>query len=135
VHITLVELHEFDDLKDQVPVLTDKGEKIIDRTPPKQFGEYRKLVIADETWFVHCSFAGALDFVFRALGEGNITIDEESGEGELVVPRTRRAAGLAIREALLASSSTCSALTTYTSRESETGERDDRRPHHARRFF
>jgi hypothetical protein len=67
-----------------------KGERIIGRTPPRQFGEYRKLVIADETWFVHCSFAGALDFVFQALGEDNVTIDEDSGEGELIVPEDKK---------------------------------------------
>lgn len=67
-----------------------KGEKIVGQTPRKQYGVYRKLVIADETWFVHCSFAGALDFVFQALGEGNVTIDEESSEGELIVPEDKK---------------------------------------------
>jgi len=62
------------------------GSKRVGKTPPKQYGIYRKVVIGEVIWFVHCSFAGALKFVFEALGEGNVEIDEDSGTGELVVP-------------------------------------------------
>lgn len=67
-----------------------KGERIVGQAPRKQYGVYRKLIIADETWFVHCSFAGALDFVFQVLGEDNLTINEDSGEGELIVPEDKK---------------------------------------------
>ena len=62
------------------------GKEKVGRTPPKQHGTYRQVVIGQATWFVHCSFAGALEFVFKALGEDSVTIDEESGQGELTVP-------------------------------------------------
>jgi len=65
-------------------VFRDRGSKV-GRTPPKQFGEYKQVVIVDETWLVHCSFAGALAFVFELLGEGNVEV-EEGQTAQLTVP-------------------------------------------------
>ena len=62
------------------------GNSVVGRTPPQQHGTYKKLVMGQDTWFVHCSYAGALEFILLTLGEGNITIDEESTEGEIIVP-------------------------------------------------
>lgn len=55
-------------------------------TPDYRFGQYKKIVVGPETWFVHCSFAGALDFVLQALGEGNVEVDENAGTAQLTVP-------------------------------------------------
>ena len=63
---------------------TDMGSRV-GRTPPNQFGKYRKLIIGLDEWFVHCSFAGALHFVFEMLGEGNVEINEATGTGRLTV--------------------------------------------------
>ena len=63
-----------------------RGEQLVASTPDYAYGQYKKLVVGQETWFVHCSYAGALDFVLRALGEDNVDIDEEAGIARLVVP-------------------------------------------------
>lgn len=65
-----------------------KDERRLGDLPHYQCGHYKQVVIGRKTWFVHCSFAGALDLVFQALGEGNVRIDEQSGTGELNVPES-----------------------------------------------
>lgn len=57
-----------------------RGTAIIGPRPPsfeRDCRTYKKLVIGNETWFVHCSNAGAIDILFKALGEGNIEIEAE----------------------------------------------------------
>lgn len=67
-------------------IFSRQGSAPTGKMPPQQCGVYKKIVVGQEKWFVHCSFAGALDFVFKALGEGNVNIDEETRKGKLVVP-------------------------------------------------
>lgn len=63
----------------------ERDERIVGELPPEQYGRYKKLVIGRETWFVHNSFAGALDLLFKALGEDNVIIIE-GGDGWIRVP-------------------------------------------------
>lgn len=50
-----------------------KGDEIVGQTPPQQ---YKQIVIHPDTWFVHCSFAGAICFLLDALGDRNVDIVE-----------------------------------------------------------
>ena len=53
-----------------------RRDRIVGRTPPQEYGEYRELVVGPETWFVHCSFAGAITLLLDALGDENVNVAE-----------------------------------------------------------
>lgn len=60
----------------------ESGGQRVGDTPRQQLGLYRKIIIGQEVWFVHCSFAGALELLFEALGEGNVDVQkDEENEG------------------------------------------------------
>ena len=65
-----------EDVKVPLAWVFERAGRRVGRTPPKQYGKYRKLVVGVETWFVHCSHSGAKAFLYKALGEGNVDIRE-----------------------------------------------------------
>jgi len=60
----------------------------VGKKPPLGCGSYHmvRLGRAHEQWYVHCSFAGALEFICRSFGEDNVEIDKQTGVWTLKVP-------------------------------------------------
>jgi len=60
---------------------------LVGDTPRQQDGVYKQHEIAGtgEKWMIHCSFAGMLDFLFRTLGEDNISISDDGKRLRIVV--------------------------------------------------
>lgn len=67
----------------------ERNGRRVGNEPPSECGHYREVEIrkTHERWYVHCSFAGALEFLWQTLGEENIEINEETSFGALKVPQ------------------------------------------------